>query len=173
MPGCATCPGRMSPSTAAPPRWPATSSASGCWVSRGNTRPTAGCRSIRFGTAKAADRPALFVGECALGIAADNGHLDQGQDVIGRGPGCGYQHQTTTLRARPVAGGGQGADARRPEMGDLAEIDRQGRYAGTAFDRDLAIQGGCGGGVDVTADDDAAGLADHGEEFGVDGPWAG
>jgi hypothetical protein len=46
-------------------------------------------------------------------------------------------------------------------VGDFAEVDRQRRYAGTAFDCNQAIQGGRGGGVDVAAHEDAAGPADH------------
>ena len=79
-------------------------------------------------------------------------------------------HTVAALAARPVAGGGQGADPGRPQVGDCAEIDRQRCYAGTAFDGDLAVQGGRSVRIDITADDDAAGGADHRDEFGVDCP---
>ena len=105
--------------------------------------------------------PLLLFGEDVIGLAgglaADKRHLDQRQDVVRRASGRSHQHTVAALPARAVAGGGQRADARRPEVGDGAEIDRQRCYAGTAFDGDLAVQGGCGGGIDITADDDAAG----------------
>ena len=91
-------------------------------------------------------------------VATDDRYLDQRQDVVRGAAGRGNQHTVAALPARPVAGGGQRADARRSEVGDPAQIDRQRCYAGTAFDRDLAVQGGCGVGVDVAADDDAAGV---------------
>ncbi len=157
--GCGICRGRMSPSAAAQRRWPATSSANGCWDSHGNTPPTAGCRSIRCGTARRADpnlrRRRFRRGPPTTGIWTRDKTWCAGL------PGGGDQHTVTTLPARPVPRGGQRADARRSEVGDPAEVDRQRCYAGAAFDRDLAVQGGCGDGVDVAADDDVAGVADH------------
>jgi len=79
-----------------------------------------------------------------VGQSADDRYLDQRQDVVGRAAGGATSTQSPPCRCARSQASVSALMPADPRWVNRAQVDHQRRYAGAAFDGDLAIQRRCG-----------------------------